>query len=102
MPRIVINVGGKRVRTNDAQLDIGRTFGDIAKMVKDAQTCLEKGDTKGARTVMADAHIGFEKLVEKLEDKGNSAESARKIAASIGREKYGEKGMEARSEAGRK
>lgn len=38
-----------------------------------------------------DEHIGFEKLVEKLKSSGRSEESAKKIAAYIGRKKYGAK-----------
>lgn len=44
-------------------------------------------------------HIGFDAMVEKLEGQGHSSEKAKAIAASIGRKKYGAKGMEAKSEA---
>lgn len=52
-------------------------------------------------TAGKDEHIGFKKLTEKLEHKGNSAESAKKIAAYIGRKKYGAKGMAKKAAAGR-
>lgn len=44
----------------------------------------------------------FDKLVGKLEDKGHSAEGARKIAASIGDKKYGVEGMAKKAAAARK
>ena len=40
-----------------------------------------------------DEHIGFEKLVEKFKAQGKSQESAEKLAAYIGRKKYGAKRM---------
>jgi hypothetical protein len=43
----------------------------------------------------------FKQLEEKLEKKGNSAESAKKIAASIGDKKYGKAGMAKKAAAGR-
>ena len=43
----------------------------------------------------------FDKLVDKLEAKGDSADSAKKIAATIGREKYGAEGMAKKAAAGR-
>ena len=44
----------------------------------------------------------FAALTKKLESKGNSAESAKAIAASVGRRKYGAEGMAKMSAAGRK
>lgn len=44
----------------------------------------------------------FQKMVVKLEGKGYSHETAVKIAASIGRKKYGASGMAKKSEAARK
>ena len=36
-----------------------------------------------------DEHIGWEKMVEELEKKGHSKESAEKIAGYINKKKYG-------------
>lgn len=44
-------------------------------------------------------HIGFDAMVKKLEGQGHSTQKAKAIAASIGRKKYGAKGMEAKAEA---
>lgn len=44
----------------------------------------------------------FRKLVHKLEKKGNSEESATKIAAYIGRNKYGSEGMAKKAAASRR
>jgi hypothetical protein len=43
----------------------------------------------------------FEKLKNKLMSKGKSASSAKRISASIGRKKYGNKNMGAMSAKGR-
>ena len=43
----------------------------------------------------------FKQLMGKLEKKGNSADSARRIAASIGRAKYGNKKMNSMAKKGR-
>lgn len=45
-------------------------------------------------------HMSFEEMVAHLKSQGHSEESARKIAASIGRAKYGAKGMAERASAG--
>ncbi len=58
---------------------------------------IANGADKGAK----DEHVGFDKLVEHLVGKGYSEEAAKKIAADIGREKYGEATMAAKSAAGR-
>ncbi len=58
---------------------------------------IANGADKGAQ----DEHVGFDKLVEHLVGKGYTEEAAKKIAADIGREKYGEATMERKSEAGR-
>lgn len=44
----------------------------------------------------------FQKMVGKLERKGNNKESATKIAASIGRKKYGAEGMAKKAAASRR
>lgn len=44
----------------------------------------------------------FSSLVNKLENKGKSPEASKKIAASIGRKKYGGSAMEKKATAGRK
>jgi len=44
----------------------------------------------------------FEKLTKKLESKGKSAESAKAIAASAGRKKYGAAKMASMAAKGRK
>ncbi len=44
----------------------------------------------------------FKKLTDKLERSGKSAESAKAIAASVGRKKYGAKKMNAMAVAGKK
>lgn len=44
----------------------------------------------------------FSKMVDSLEKKGKSADSAKAIAASIGRKKYGDSGMAKMAAAGRK
>jgi hypothetical protein len=44
----------------------------------------------------------FAKLVSKLKAQGKSASSARKIAAAVGRKRYGKKKMAKWSVAGRK
>jgi|TARA_R100000084_G_scaffold91962_1_gene45832 hypothetical protein len=46
--------------------------------------------------------IGFKKLVSNLERKGKSKESAQKIAAFIGRKKYGKSKMSKMAAAGRR
>ncbi len=48
------------------------------------------------------ARMGFKKLEGKLEKQGHSKDSADRIAASIGRKKYGRKGMARKSAAGRR
>lgn len=48
-----------------------------------------------------DEYMGWDKLVKKLMAEGKSKESAEKIAATIGRKKYGKSGMAAKSAAGR-
>lgn len=47
-------------------------------------------------------YIGFKKLSRQIQRKGHSKSSANAIAASIGRKKYGKKGMARKSAAGRK
>lgn len=42
----------------------------------------------------------FKELVAKLEKKGYSQDSAKRIAASAGFKKYGKAGMEAKAKAG--
>jgi anti-sigma28 factor (negative regulator of flagellin synthesis) len=42
----------------------------------------------------------FKELEHKLEDEGKSKESAGAIAYTVGKEKYGKKGMEAKAKAG--
>lgn len=44
----------------------------------------------------------FGNLVRKVRSEGKTAEQAKAIAATAGREKYGEKAMEAKAAAGRK
>lgn len=44
----------------------------------------------------------FKQLTNKLEKQGNSAQSAKAIAASIGRKKYGDKKMSQMAAKGRK
>lgn len=44
----------------------------------------------------------FAKMVDSLERKGNSAESAKAIAAAAGRKKYGKEGMAKMAAAARK
>jgi hypothetical protein len=51
--------------------------------------------------IIEDEKIGFDALVAKLMKEGNSRESAQKIAYSIGKAKYGKKGMAQKSAAGR-
>lgn len=55
---------------------------------------------------MAKAKLGsgerFRALKEKIQKSGKSAESAKAIAASIGRKKYGNKKMSAMAAAGKK
>ena len=54
---------------------------------------------------MAKAKLGsgkrFKALTDKLEKSGKSADSAKAIAASIGRKKYGAKKMSSMAKAGR-
>lgn len=54
-----------------------------------------KGKRKGK-------YIGFKKLSKKIQRKGKSKASADRIAASIGRKKYGKKGMARKAAAGRR
>lgn len=55
---------------------------------------------------MAKAKLGsgarFKALTKKIQKSGKSAESAKKIAASVGRKKYGNKKMSKMAAAGRK
>lgn len=48
---------------------------------------------------MSMAYLGFKALASKIEGQGKSPEAAKRIAASIGRKKYGKKGMAARQKA---
>ncbi len=48
------------------------------------------------------AESKFKRMVGKLEGKGHSADSATRIAAAIGREKYGAEGMAKKSAASRR
>lgn len=47
-------------------------------------------------------HIGFKKLVKKLEDKGMAPAAAKATAAKIGRKKYGKAEFQRMAAAGRK
>lgn len=47
-------------------------------------------------------YIGFKKLSRKIQKKGKTKKSADAIAASIGRKKYGAKGMARKATAGRR
>lgn len=47
------------------------------------------------------AHVGFDKLKQKVQAEGHSAESAGKIAAAVGNKKYGEKKMHHAAEEGK-
>ena len=49
-----------------------------------------------------DTHLGFKKLEEKLEKSGKSEKSAKAIAASIGRKKYGATEMAKKAAAGKR
>ena len=67
-----------------------------------AAEAIANGADKEARDKAArDEEIGFERLLEELKKDGHSEESARKIAAAIGRAKYGEKAMAEKSAAAR-
>lgn len=46
------------------------------------------------------AHVGFKKLVKKLESKGKSAKNAGGIAAKVMHEKYKEKDIKAHQKSG--
>ena len=48
------------------------------------------------------AHLGFKKLVNKIAHKKHPPTDAKAVAASIGRAKYGKKGMAKKAAAGRK
>ena len=58
--------------------------------------------TEGDIVAKKGTHIGFKRLSSKLQRKGHSKSSANAIAASIGRKKYGAKGMARKSAAGRR
>ncbi|CAB4123491.1 hypothetical protein UFOVP46_17 [uncultured Caudovirales phage] len=47
-------------------------------------------------------HLGFKKLAEKLEKSGKSEKSAKAIAASVGRAKYGATEMAKKAKAGKR
>jgi hypothetical protein len=47
-------------------------------------------------------YIGFKKLSSKIQRSGKSKKSADAIAATIGRKKYGAKGMARKAAAGRR
>lgn len=51
----------------------------------------ENSDVWGQDEVLEKDYVGFDELVKKLMGEGKSEEAARKIAASIGRKKYGAK-----------
>lgn len=51
---------------------------------------------------MVKGYMGFSALSAKLQSKGHSKASADRIAASVGRAKYGAKGMAAKASAGKK
>ena len=53
-------------------------------------------------SLVSEKHIGFKKLAGEIEGEGKSKESADAIAASIGRKKYGKKGMQKKAAAGKK
>jgi hypothetical protein len=48
------------------------------------------------------AHVGFKALQAKIESQGKSAGAAAAIAASIGRKKFGKKGMAALAAEGKR
>ena len=48
------------------------------------------------------AYVGFNKLAGKVQKQGKSQASARAIAASIGRKKYGKKKFQAAAAKGKK
>lgn len=65
-----------------------------------AEQQMQKEQAEAANKEQFD-HIGFDELVKKLVGEGHDEESAKKIAAKIGDEKYGVKGMEEKSEKAR-
>ena len=67
------------------EVDDAATVGVLLDLIPDDDTTM--------------ATIGFDKLVAKLMAEGKSEESAKRIAASIGRKKYGAKGMVAKAKA---
>ena len=91
-----------------------------ARMSKSDDMSAPKGDTGSGTQVPSTAplkapppnimkaeemkkeHIGFDALKEKVEKEGHSAESAAKIAGSIGIKKMGKKKMAAKAAAGKK
>ena len=60
-------------------------------------------DSRMSKSILVKAHIGFDELVKQLMDEhGYDEEKAKRIAAYIGRKKFGAKGMARRSAAARK
>jgi len=79
---------------------------ELKKLIRETvkQTLLEAGYDQYGESFMAEEdsvlmkalyekHIGFKKLVKKLQDQGESEESAKSIAYSIGKKKYGKENM---------
>ena len=82
------------------------TLRELRKLVKEVSTATYGGaDTtnpSSLNTAMEEEYIGFDKLVSKLKKQGRSEESAKAIAASIGRKKYGKKNFQQHAAQGKK
>ena len=87
-----IVVGNKELADN-------LTVEDLAKSVSEKGYNAEA--SKSIAVVLHKAYLGFKKLEHKLEEEGKSEESAKKIAAYVGRKKYGKSGMAKLADAGR-
>jgi len=69
---------------------------------KSKRNALNKAYDKAVETSKPGAGKRFSSLTEKMKGDGYSAKSAKAIAASIGRKKYGAKGMATMAAKGKK
>lgn len=84
----------------DAKKIADKMLKDEAMMMGEGCTMKElKSSANGQWSMKKGA---FKELESKLEHEGKSKESAGAIAYSVGKEKYGKKGMEAKAEAAKK
>ena len=103
-------VGGEETAVKDAAMQPGiqpdepipvrDDGGEMGETMATAEGGLGTGGFPEGPTT--DEHVGFKAIEKKAAAEYGSEEAGKRVAAAIGREKYGEKGLEAKAEAGKK